>query len=33
MAEYLPIIAIVSIMVAVAFGIAWVKNRSKDKTA
>ena len=32
MAEYLPIIVIVAVMVGVAFVIAWAKNRNKDTT-
>ena len=30
-AEYMPIIAIVAIMVAVTVTIAWVKGRNKEK--
>ncbi len=31
MAEYLPIIAVVGILVAGGFIVSWVKGRNKDK--
>ena len=33
MAEYLPIIAIVAVMVAVSFAVAWLKGRNGKEKA